>query len=291
MAADSRKLFRRNFVIVTVLHAVVIAAIGWIQFRPPPPEPIKTINLINPGSLVKGTPGPSESPAVKKFETPPPAAAAAAPPPKSPQLPQTPPPVKTQPPPAAAEAPQPPSEIPLAKTKTSTTPPAAPAEKPKKVAVKVNKNVVTRQNASTASSSSSASSPAAHTASPDAGSVANRLGTALRNSGVATATATGPDGAANGTRSDFSDYYTLIRNQMYEKWDQPIQFAGKKLRTQIQIIVEKSGLLSTVSLLTTSGNSVFDESALTAARSVKQIREPLPDGMNGTITIDFKLTE
>jgi TonB family protein len=278
MAADSRKLFRRNFVIVTVLHAVVIAAIGWIQFRPPPPEPIKTINLINPGSLVKGTPGPSESPAVKKFETPPPAAAAAAP-------------VKTQPPPAAAEAPQPPSEIPLAKTKTSTTPPAAPAEKPKKVAVKVNKNVVTRQNASTASSSSSASSPATHTASPDAGSVANRLGTALRNSGVATATATGPDGAANGTRSDFSDYYTLIRNQMYEKWDQPIQFAGKKLRTQIQIIVEKSGLLSTVSLLTTSGNSVFDESALTAARSVKQIREPLPDGMNGTITIDFKLTE
>jgi TonB family protein len=59
----------------------------------------------------------------------------------------------------------------------------------------------------------------------------------------------------------------------------------------VKITIEKDGRISNVSLLTSSGQSEFDRSIMAAAQRVGRIREPLPEGMEGHVSIRFRLQD
>jgi TonB family protein len=121
--------------------------------------------------------------------------------------------------------------------------------------------------------------------------VAEKLGAALKNSGVTNAVKIGRSGDPNGGGNDNAWYYTIIRDQMYTAWQPPMTVSSKRLHAIIQILVEKSGAISKVELLQSSGNQEYDDSALSAARSVGRIKQPLPEGLDGNITITFNPKE
>lgn len=195
----------------------------------------------------------------------------------------------------------------------AVTPPAPPqsAVKPRPK-VKLDLNSLTEVNRDTGASSSNTVKASSHTAhaniaadvegtEPDGTgdarhgvhgatgkSLAEKLGQELQESGVTNAIAIGPSGAPNGTGGENAWYYTLIRDQIYDLWEIPINLSDKKLQTLIRIFVEKNGVISNVTLITSSGNKEYDESAMAAVRRVGRIRQPLPDGIDGNININFK---
>lgn len=329
--------FRRNLAWVTLAHLILLLfLLLWALMKPAPPPPIKFLNMLNKGDLVKGVPGPSIGPVVGKN----PAPAEAAPPAPSPKA--APEPLKPTPPAPQPKAVQPPEPTPVtppapeptvAPEPTPAPPmndpnswsankkkPAKPAKptppntststaKPKpKHQVKVNleaeverpsdeSSSSAKSNKSQANAKVSGNDPAGrghareglHGMTPDG--IAEKLGKELQNSGVANAVKIGPSGSPNGTGGENSWYYTLIRDQMYQSWDMPTGLSGSKLQTLIRIFVEKNGSISKVDLVRSSGNKEHDDSALAAVRRVRRISQPLPDGMDGNIDINFRLTE
>lgn len=325
MAVQTREHFRRTLGWVAIVHLVFLLFLGaWSLSRPKPPEPIKFLNMLPVGNLVHGRPGPSEGPVVgKKFEAPAPAPPA----PSTPSRPQ--PPKAVEPPPEPTPAPEPtvapePTPTPAPKlpdptswsqekakppkvTKPVAKPTPAPAtEKPK---IKVDLNEIERPSNSTRSRPSTQLAKAQPSdvdgtepggkgkaregvRGMTAEGVAERLGKELKASGVDKAVGIGPSGSPNGSGTgENAWYYTLIRDQMYQAWNMPISLAGKKLQTLIRIFVEKNGTITKVDLVRSSGNKEHDDSALAAVHRVGRIRAPLPEGMDGNIDINFRLTE
>jgi TonB family protein len=85
----------------------------------------------------------------------------------------------------------------------------------------------------------------------------------------------------------------MIRERFFQQWIQPqsVFTLDKKSVATVTIKIEKTGRISGVSLLKSSGNPVMDESVMDAARKVTQI-EPLPSGMKQAVyevDIDFEL--
>lgn len=313
--------FRRNMAWVALAHVLLLLFLFlWALMKPAPPKPIKFINMLNKGDLVKGRPGPTEGPVVGKTVQPAEAAPPAPPPARStPPAPQ-PEAVKPAPAPQPVVAPKPvptppaptPNSWATKKSKpdkaTKPTPKPTPPAPPKaKHQVKVNLDTEVERSASdspspktsksTSNAKVSGDDPAGrgharegvHGMTPDG--IAEKLGRELQMSGVANAVKIGPSGSPNGTGGENGWYYTLIRDQMYQAWDMPTSLAGKKLQTLIRIFVEKNGTITKVDLVRSSGNQEHDDSALSAVRRVRRIREPLPEGMDGNIDINFRLTE
>lgn len=258
---------------LAVLAVVVVLAL----LRPPEPPPLKFIDMVNLGELVKGTPGPSEGLRKAPLETVPPA----------PQ-PQAPAPAKAAPEPAAKPALPPP--VPAAKTARPAAVPVAKApakESPKPAKVKVNLQEVTRP-----APAARAPAPAASPAGPavaNPSEVAQRLGEVLKAAGVAKAEARGLSGSRAGTSAEFSGYYRLIKEQMFEAWEPPRNLVGKGLVTQIHILVNADGSIAKAELTRSSGSEEHDATALAAVRKVGKIREPRPEGMPAEVSINFKL--
>ncbi len=102
-----------------------------------------------------------------------------------------------------------------------------------------------------------------------------------------------PAAAASGDPG-FGWYLALVRNAMYDAWNQPSTLAGRRgLTTQITLRVQRSGIISERQLTRPSGNALMDQSAMQAAESVIRLPE-LPPGFGGDykdITVDFELTE
>ncbi len=325
MVRPIREHFRRTLAWVALAHLIFFLFLGaWSLSRPKPPKPIEFINMLPEGSLVHGRPGPSEGPVVgKKFQAPAPAPPAPSQPAPKPQ------PVKEVEPPPAPEpepivAPEPtPTPAPKIPDPTAWSQEKAKPEKIKKPAkptpapvtdkpkpkIKVDLNEIERPSTGTPSRRSpqlakirpsdvDGTDPGgtgkAREGVPGmtAAGVAERLGRELKASGVDKAVGIGPSGSPNGSGTgENAWYYTLIRDQMYQAWNMPISLAGKKLQTLIRILVEKNGTISRVDLVRSSGNKEHDDSALAAVRRVGRIREPLPEGMDGSIDINFRLTE
>lgn len=326
MPAPSREYFRRTLVWVALVHLVAILFLGlWSLSRPKPPKPIEFINMLPVGNLVHGRPGPSEGPVVGKQFQPaapaPPAPSTPAPTPPQPKAPEPPPapepePVKApeptpEPTPAPKTPPDPSSwsqEKPKTKKSDKPDKPSTPKPEKTKPKIKIDLTEVDRPGTSSshASTQIAKSHPSQVNGTEPGGTgtaregvkgmtkegIAERLGKELHASGVDKAVGIGPSGSPNGTGTgENSWYYSLIRDQMYQSWNLPIALAGKKLQTLIRIFVEKNGSISKVELVRSSGNKEHDDSALAAVHRVGRIREPLPDGMDGSIDINFRLTE
>lgn len=100
--------------------------------------------------------------------------------------------------------------------------------------------------------------------------------------------------AAAGGDAEFGWYLVLVRNAMYDAWNQPSTLAGRRgLTAQITLRVQRNGIISGRKLTRPSGNALMDQSAMQAAESVARLPE-LPAGFGGDykdITVDFELTE
>ena len=108
----------------------------------------------------------------------------------------------------------------------------------------------------------------------------------------------GGNGHAGGgnTESDYGWYKVMLHDRFTSRWDQPtsIVTATSKFSAQVKIRIEKDGTISDVSLASSSGNAIMDQSVMDAAHKVTQV-DPLPEGLgNGgayEVTIDFELTQ
>lgn len=84
----------------------------------------------------------------------------------------------------------------------------------------------------------------------------------------------------------------MIHDKFYGSWEQPTSIFKQDLQfvATVKIRIEKSGHISSVALIRSSGNPVMDKSVLDAAARVKQI-DPLPAelGDRYEVNINFEL--
>jgi len=125
--------------------------------------------------------------------------------------------------------------------------------------------------------SGSASAAAIRSLESIAGNIA---GSGAAKSGLTTSMTIGTYGVAGGQESDFSDYFGHIKSRMIDAWDQPKELlgVGKKFKTGIKVKITRGGAISSVSVISSSGNPLWDESALAAARKVSKVNS-LPEGL------------
>jgi TonB family protein len=119
--------------------------------------------------------------------------------------------------------------------------------------------------------------------------VASSLAEALNSSG-ATKSIGGVAVGGGGSSGEFSAFYKVIQEQMYQAWLPPKELVGFKQGTAVQIRVAPDGTILEASILTSSGNVLFDQSALAAARKVGKLPQPRPEGCPEFITVNFRLT-
>ncbi len=90
----------------------------------------------------------------------------------------------------------------------------------------------------------------------------------------------------------FAWYYALVRQTMYEAWDQPSDLAGKAgLMTEVTVRVLRDGTVTQRSMTRPSGNSIMDDSVMKAVKRVTSLRA-LPPQFSGAykdILIEFEL--
>ena len=88
-------------------------------------------------------------------------------------------------------------------------------------------------------------------------------------------------------------YYALVRQTMYDAWNQPSSLAGRSgLVAEVTIRVQRDGKITSREMTRSSGNSVMDDSVMKAVQAVTQLR-PLPPqfpGASHEITVEFELT-
>ena len=125
------------------------------------------------------------------------------------------------------------------------------------------------------------------------------LGSAVKNVGTSPgATGSGPglpgSSASAGVYDPHAWYYILVKNKMYEAWQQPGSLSSSKgLLCVVLVRVARDGEILKFNLDCPSGNSLMDQSALQAVEQVRRL-PPLPAGLGGTykdITISFTLTD
>ncbi|MES2308116.1 MAG: energy transducer TonB [Verrucomicrobiota bacterium] len=251
------------------------------------------------------------APAPKAAPAPPPTPT---PPPKTPE-PVTPTPEETPPTPPSKPTPEVNDFAPQDSKKETKKEPKTPTKStPKKTEskrkpVKVNLKEVARKNTDSDDddSDSEETNPSPHKpsknnhstshstqdsdgdSSPDA--IAARLGSAVGKAGHGGAVQIGPLSIPGGGTGNFGSYFSLIRKQMYDAWNRPVQLSQKDLSALLKITIENDGRISNVTLVTGSGIRDFDESIVAAAKRVGRIREPLPEGLDHEITIRFKLDD
>jgi len=104
-----------------------------------------------------------------------------------------------------------------------------------------------------------------------------------------------PDGMAGGVGkgTPFWWYYQHVRDRMYDAWQQPPESVNwsRNAFSTVVVRVARSGEIVDVRLQTPSGNRAMDESAITAAKTVRRL-QPLPDGLGretAEISINFQL--
>ena len=310
---ERKSHFWKWFGLVALFHLVAICIFGWLyEASPTPKPPEQFISLLPDGDVVKGTPGAQQAPKVGAT-TPAPSVHSASPPPAPtpavkpvtptalipPSIP-TPKPIQPKPVVIKPDAPlvtqDKPVTPPKPKVKVDLTQlvngPAVAADKPvtkPKPHPKKPVAVTTTDDANT-SDRNAASNPDSHGLSRE--QIAQELGRKLQAAGINDAVKIGTSGAANSQPSSFADFYASIRDQVMSKWQHPNQLDDSAVNPIVQIHVEKDGRVppESVTLVRSSGDPIYDDSALTAAKSLGYLLQPLPDGCPPDIPITFKLT-
>jgi outer membrane biosynthesis protein TonB len=302
VGAEPKSNFWKWVLLVALLHLLIIGVVYFIyESTPAPKPPEQFISLLPQGDVVKGTPGAQQAHKVGPT-TPAPAVHHSAPPPPptatAPTKPVTPPPAIVPPPKPVALT----QDKPLVKPPPKPTPPkpappkvkvdltladgpTTPLEKPKP---KVHhKKLVVKP---TEDSHDEDVSEKADSAGLSKEQIAEKLGEKLDASGVKNATKTGTSGSANSHQNQFSDYYLMIAQQIDDQWLIPNVAAEMTSNPLVHIYVEKDGRVppEKVYLMRSSGNSAYDDSAVSTAKNFGYLREPLPDGCPPDISINFK---
>jgi len=304
IGTEQKSNFWKWFLLVALFHIFAFAVLyfiyGWVPAAKPPEQ---FISLLPQGDVVKGTPGAQEAHKVGPTTTASVAHHAPPPPPPAPAAKIIPPPPKpiTPPPVLRPAALASPLDKPIPKPPPKPTPPkppkvkvdlhladapatadAKPVTKPKTHPKKPAEKPTTDED-----SESSTDSPGLSKE-----EIAAKLGEKTDAAGIKNATKTGTSGSANAHPNDFSDFYAAIRDQVMSQWESPNLTDETTINPIVEIHVNKDGRVpvESVHLVQSSGNPTYDESALTAAKNLGYLHEPLPDGCPPDIPITFKLT-
>lgn len=304
LEAGPKRSFWRWVVLVTLFHLVAICLLYWMyEAATPPPPPVQFISLLPTGDVVKGEPGIQKAPKVGPT-TPAPSVHYAAPPPEA-----TPPPVAQviKPPPMPLD-PVLKADAPAIMPDQAVTPKPVPAKPKVKVDLTLadgpapDKHVTKpkphpKKTVAKASPDESDAPESASAAAPDSAGlsreeIAAKLGDKLKAAGIDSATQTGVSGSENTKANPFADFYDLIHDQVMSKWTSPNLTDETAVNPVVMIHVEKDGRVppGSVTLVQSSGNAAYDDSAVAAAKSLGTLYEPLPDGCPPDIRINFKLT-
>jgi TonB family protein len=299
--------FWKWFALVALFHVIAICLFGLFYAMTPAPKPPEPyLNLMPEGSTVNGTPGVQAAPKISQATQAPAVHHTQPPEPITPVQPQ---PVK--PPPQVAIAPQLPKPIvkadlqPVLREKPITPPkpkvkvdlkladgPTPVVEKPVvKPKPHLKKPVaVVKPSDADAPDRDADAAPDSHGLSRE--QVAEQLGKKLADAGVKDETKVGVSGAANSQANSFADFYAMIHDQVMDKWQHPSELQDNIVDPVVQIHVEKDGRVppESVTLVKSSGDQACDDSALTAAKNLGNLLQPLPDGCPPDISITFKLT-
>lgn len=300
--------FRKSFIWSATIHIVLIASIALIikySYKPKPVDSIQWIDLApelgtsdrsQPSTPGGGLPQkaslPVQTPSAPEPSSPPPA-----PKPKPSPIPEH---TKTE---SDLLAPPKPS-LPLKEKPDESHPNIKKSVQPKtaakpetettsgKAKIKISHKKIVRTIELPITKPSASSSTVGNTPSFNASAFAQKLLSKLPDNGglVAAKGAEGSGSSAKGQASNFGWYFNHIFQEMYHVWHPPFGLPIG-ICTQVLIRVEKNGIISKVSLASSSGNQLMDESALAAANNVKKL-QPLPEGLGPTyaeITINFKI--
>lgn len=89
-----------------------------------------------------------------------------------------------------------------------------------------------------------------------------------------------------------ASYGQVIQSRMYAAWRQPSIATHQSRGAVVRIRIEKNGIISSVSLERSSGNSQIDQTALQAARSVRLPELPANITQSSiSVTVEFMLTD
>ncbi|HEV3271777.1 MAG TPA: energy transducer TonB [Candidatus Methylacidiphilales bacterium] len=270
--------------LVALLHAVVIGLVYWVYetaSASKPPE--QFISLLPQGDVVKGTPGAQEAhkvgpttpaPAVHHTPTPPtPSQVQSKPPPPKPV-------VKTETAPPKPTTPKVKVDLTLANAPAADKPVTKPKPHHKKPPPPKPAADSEDQEASAKPDNAGLSKE----------QIAEKLGEKLDPAGIKNATQSGTSGSDHSKASPFAEFYAMLHDQVMDQWVVPNLIDDSAVNPVVEIHVEKDGRVppESVRLVQSSGNPAYDDSALTAAKGLGYLHEPLPDGCPPDISITFK---
>jgi TonB family protein len=288
--ARKKSSFWKWVVLVALLHVLALGIVYFVyQSMPTPKPPEQFISLLPEGDVVKGTAGAQEAHRLGPTTAAPTAhPTAATPPPPAAIKPLAPPPIsKPEAPPVALDKPipKPPPKVKVDLTLVDGPAPDKPVTKPKHHL----KKPVTKPTEEKPDNSESASNPDSTGLSKE--QIAAKLGDKLDAEGIKDAQKTGTSGSVNSHPNAFADFYAMIRDQVMSQWQSPNLSDDTAVNPIVEIHVEKDGRVpvESVHLIQSSGNATYDDSALTAAKNLGYLHEPLPDGCPPDIPITFKL--
>jgi len=299
LGTEKKSNFWKWVALVALLHVLAIGVVYLIfesSATPKPPE--QFISLLPEGDVVKGTPGAQQAHKLGPTTAASPVHHHAAPPPPAPAAAIKPKPVI---PPTAAV--QPPAPSVSALDKPAPKPPPKPVQ-PKPPKIKVDLNLADAPPAPdqpkpkhhpkklVAKPDDDSEDEAPDSAGLSRDQIAMRLGEKLDPGGIRDAVKSGTSGSVNAHPNSFADFYASIRDQVMSQWQSPNLADETAVNPIVQIHVEKDGRVppESVHLVQSSGNPSYDDSALSAAKNLGFLHEPLPDGCPPDIPITFKLT-
>ena len=187
----------------------------------------------------------------------------------------------------AAEPPKEKSEFPTKKAppKKISVPKKKPVAKksPAKPAVRKSNKLVVRSKAATP--------PPKPGASESAGDIRRRMEGRIGQPNTSSEPSPGGDGSGNatGTANRFAVYLGGLQEQIQIAWEQP-SAAETGLKTEVAFLLEKSGHLTGIRIVKSSGNLEMDQSALFAVKSIGAY-QPWPEDFTSDlarITVDFE---
>lgn len=288
--ARKKSSFWKWVALVALLHVLALGIVYFVyQSMPAPKPPEQFISLLPEGDVVKGTAGAQEAHRLGPTTAAPTAhPTTATPPPPTAIKPLAPPPIlKPDAPPVALDKPipKPPPKVKVDLTLVDGPATDKPVTKPKHHI----KKPVVKPTEEKPDNSESASNPDSTGLSKE--QIAAKLGDKLDAEGIKDAQKTGTSGSVNSHPNAFADFYAMIRDQVMSQWQSPNLSDDTAVNPIVEIHVEKDGRVpvESVHLIQSSGNATYDDSALTAAKNLGYLHEPLPDGCPPDIPITFKL--